>query len=155
MRRHALASLALCALLVGAGCLAGTGGPRHPPSGPADERVTDRPADPDGDGVDGAEPTTTTSEPTHVAVRGHSFQQGDLGDVVLNLSVRNNDTAARRAQLVGVLEHNGSTRRVWKQAVVQPGETGFVELYFDIPWSMFDGNLTEARVVWTQPETTD
>jgi hypothetical protein len=157
MRRRGLATLALVLLVLSAGCLAGGTGPLHPPGGPADEQVTERQPG-GGDGAGGGGPDggfTTVSTPSEVGVLNHSFRQSALNDVVLNLTVRNNASEARRAQLVGAIEYNGSTRRAFRQTVLDPGETGFVELSFDVQWTEFGGNLTEARVVWTEPVSND
>lgn len=154
MRRRALASLAMCSLLLTAGCLAGGAGPLHPPSGPADEHVTTRQPG-SGPGGDGAGPgdtdVTTVGSPTNVAVVNQSITESSLGQVVLALTVRNNGSERVRAQLVGTITTNGSRKQAWKQVVLDPGQTRTVEIYFDVRWASVDGNQTEARVVWTRP----
>jgi hypothetical protein len=114
-----------------------------------------QPGPDDGAGGGGAGGATTVSTPSEVSVLNHSFRRSPLGDIVLNLSVRNDASDARRAQLVGAIEYNGSTQRAFRQAVLDPGETRFVELSFDVTWTEFGGNLTEARVIWTEPVSND
>lgn len=157
MHRRGLATLALVLVVLSAGCLAGGTGPLHPPSGPADERVSERqPGVDDGAAAGGGDGgADTVSTPSEVSVVNHSFRESGLNYVVLNLTVRNNASDARRAQLVGAIEYNGSTHQAFRQAVLDPGETRFVELSFDVPWAEFGGNLTEARVVWTESVSGD
>ncbi|MEF8775300.1 MAG: hypothetical protein V5A43_02200 [Haloarculaceae archaeon] len=155
MRRGALASLVVILVVLSAGCLDDTG-PLHPPSGPADEGAPQPTPEP-GDGGDGgvgdgrSSPVSTQSD---VSVVNHTFQGSALGDVILNLTVRNDGNEPRRVLLAGEIEFNGSTRRAFRQTVVGAGETRTLQVVFDVPWREFSGNLSEARVVWARPVST-
>lgn len=136
-------ALLVCLLVASAGCLGTAAGPLHPPSGPVDEAVAS-PGGAPGPPGDGRVDTDGGSAPG-IDLPAYEFEEGTAGNVVVELTVRNNGSETRNVRLVAGIEIGGSIEQRSKVVRIDPGQRTIVGIQFDATWEQFTPSLAYAR----------
>lgn len=135
--------LLVCLVVATAGCLGAATGPLHPPDGPGDEAV---PEPGGGDGVPPAgDGNSAGGSPPGIAILDYEFVEGTAGNVVVELTVRNNGSQRRTVRLVAGIEVDSGVEQSAKVVPIDPGEETFVGLQFEAAWDGFVRSLAFAR----------